>query len=122
LVNFSLNKYFVLSLGVDSLGLIRLISQLTVYLALLDLGLSTSATVSFYKPLLYGDKKKISSIFHTVSRFYNRVAVCISIIGILALPVLGYLVEYKDNSFYIYWLIFVIVQSLNFKLMKYTIL
>lgn len=122
-LSFLINRYLLFNLGDKELGLFRLLSQLVFYLSLLDLGISTSATVAYYKPLIKKDYNEISKIYHTIDIFYRKVSIITFILGVLAIPFLFYLVEFKSYLLLsIYWMIFVCNAVITFLLNKYIIL
>ena len=51
-LTFCVNKYFANYMGQKELGLMRLFSQLVIFLNLAELGLATASSYSLYKPLL----------------------------------------------------------------------
>ncbi|PSW62646.1 hypothetical protein C0Z01_21370, partial [Photobacterium kishitanii] len=122
-LSFLINRYLLFNLGDKELGLFRLLSQLVFYLSLLDLGISTSATVAYYKPLIKKDYNEISKIYHTIDIFYRKVSIITLVLGVLAIPFLFYLVEFKSYLLLsIYWMIFVCNAVITFLLNKYIIL
>lgn len=122
-LSLAMNKYLLDIIGKEELGLYRLLSQVVFYLSLLDLGISTSATVAYYKPLANKDNEKVSIIYNTIRVFYNKVAIVTVILGLVLLPFLIYLVDFSSNlNLSIYWLIFVVSTAANFLLNKYIIL
>lgn len=122
-LSFIMNKYLLDILGDDELGLFRLLSQMIFYLALLDLGISTSATVAYYKPLIENDQKKISIIYNTIELFYKRVSMVTVILGILMIPLIIYIIDFNSYKMLsIYWLIFVFNAAASFLTNKYIIL
>lgn len=122
-LSFIMNKYLLNILGDEELGLFRLLSQMVFYLALLDLGISTSATVAYYKPLIENDHKKISIIYNTIELFYRKVSVITLVIGILLIPMVVYIVDFKSYKMLsIYWLVFVFNAVASFLINKYIIL
>ncbi|WP_052880220.1 lipopolysaccharide biosynthesis protein [Vibrio coralliirubri] len=122
-LSFLMNKYLLNILGDDELGLFRLLSQMIFYLALLDLGISTSATVAYYKPLIENDKKKISVIYSTIEQFYKKVSILTVILGVLLIPLLIYIIDFNSYKMLsIYWLIFVFNAAAAFLMNKYVIL
>ncbi len=122
-LSFLINKYFILNLGIENLGLMRLFTQSIFFLALLDMGLSTAATVAFYKPLMDDDKLKISSLYYTVKKFYEKISIIVLVLGLILTPLISMLIgEVKTIYPYIYWLLFILVLSMNYHLMKFSIL
>lgn len=118
-----INRYFILNLGIENLGLLRLFTQSIFFIAILDMGLSTAATVAFYKPLMNADKSKISSLYHTVKKFYEKISLIVFFLGLGFMPFLGWLIEDISSVLpYIYWMLFVLILSLNYHLMRFSIL
>tara|TARA_B100001059_G_C17802693_1_gene567168 strand:+ start:326 stop:1834 length:1509 start_codon:yes stop_codon:yes gene_type:complete len=122
-LSFIMNKYLLSTLGDEELGLFRLLSQMIFYLALLDLGISTSATVAYYKPIIDNDTRKVSIIFNTIDKFYRKVSIITIIIGVLLIPAIQYIIE-LDSYFMLtcYWLVFVLNAAFSFMINRYVIL
>ncbi|WP_417870481.1 lipopolysaccharide biosynthesis protein [Vibrio furnissii] len=122
-LGFVVNKVFVSSLGIENLGLIKLFNQVVFYLAILDMGLATAATVALYKPLSINDNRKVSIVFNTISIFYRKISIYVIILGILLTPSVVWLVNSSDYYYVsFYWILNVLIASLNYSLSKYSIL
>lgn len=122
-LSFVINKYILDFFGEENLGLFRLLSQVVFYLTLLDLGISTSATVAYYKPLMENNIRKLSKIYSTINAFYNKVALLTAVIGIISIPALTYMVNYESKLMLaMYWMIFVFNTVITFIANKYVIL
>lgn len=123
-LSFIINKYFVLYLGVTTLGLMNLFTQLLVYVNLADMGLGTASTYALYRPLAERDYKKISIILNTMSNLYNKISIFILGIGLLFNFIIPFLI--KENYFgkyiYMYWSLYVINTMLGYIFIKYNIL
>lgn len=123
ILSLIINKILLDIVGQEELGLFRILTQIVFYLALLDLGISTSATVALYKPLIAGDRKNVSIIYNTIKMFYNKVSIFCFIIGGATLPILIYFIQYDSYAnLSIYWLLFVINTCFTFLTNKYIIL
>lgn len=90
-------KIFLQYLGDETLGLYQLFSQIMIYVALVDGGLSTAVLYSLYKPNSENDKKAVSNILSAAHRIFSKIgAIVFSIAAVISIFV-PYLI--KDNSF-----------------------
>ena len=79
LLNFIQGRYFIEYLGVETLGMMKLFTQLLTYLNIVEMGLGTSSTFALYKPLANKDYKKLSIVVNTIENIYNKVAILLLI-------------------------------------------
>ncbi|MCQ9628390.1 hypothetical protein HS141_15840 [Cetobacterium somerae] len=80
ILNFVINKYFAKYMGINTLGLMKLFTQMVAYLSLVDLGISNASSYALYKPLVEKDKVKINLIVSTIDSFYKKIAIIILIV------------------------------------------
>lgn len=99
---------FIAFLGMDYLGINGLFSNVLGLLAFSELGIGMAMNYSLYKPIAENDTEKIKSLMKMYKIAYRWIAIIISVIGILIIPLLPYLVngEYDCNDIYVYYLIF----------------
>ena len=71
--SFFINKYFIFYLGIESLGLMKLFTQLLAYLNLAEIGLASASTYALYKPLAEKNYKQISIVINTITLLYNKI-------------------------------------------------
>lgn len=124
ILNFIVNKYFALYLGMDELGIMKLFTQMVSYLTIADLGISSASAYALYKPLSENDKDKVSLIISTIDFFYKRISIIIIIAGFLCSFLIPYFVKVSSENYYIYiyWYLYVISVSLGYPLSRYAIL
>nr|WP_052243441.1 hypothetical protein [Ligilactobacillus ruminis] len=94
-LTFISRTVFIHYLGVEYLGLNSIFLDILNMLSLADLGLSSAMTYSFYKPLSDNDKNKIAGLIGFYKRVYLIIAVAISVLGIIVIPFLKYIVNFK---------------------------
>ena len=70
-------KIFIKVLGNETLGLYQLFSQIMVYIALVDGGLSSAVLFHLYKPNSQDDSKKINAILTASKRVFNIIGIFI---------------------------------------------
>lgn len=123
-LGFVVNKVFSNTMGGETLGLMRLFTQMVAYLNLADLGIAVSSSYALYKPLENNDIKRVSIIVSTIDYFYKRIALIILIVGLLGNIFLSKLINTNiyGNYIYIYWMLFVINTSLSYIFAKYSVL
>lgn len=124
LYQFVINRYFVDALGVDTLGLMRLFTQLLGYLNLADLGIASASAYALYKPLAEKDYERVGIIMNTMRNFYTRVAIFVLILGFPFMISLGYITNNNSLpvSVYVAWLLYVVNLSINYLFARYSVL
>lgn len=123
-VMFLQNKYFVEYMGIETLGVMKLFSQLLQYLNIVEMGLGSASTFSLYKPLAEKNYKQVSIILSTIKSIYNKIALLLFCLGILVTPILPFFMKVKffDKTMYIYWILYVLNTVSTYLFIKYVIL
>lgn len=120
---FIVNKYFAKYMGLETLGLMKLFTQLTIFLNLAELGLGTASTYALYKPLLEKDIPKINLIISTLNVFYKRIIYFVMIIGIVFSFILPFIIKISFTyKVYIYWYLYVLSVVSSYWGAKYSII
>ncbi|MGL5056236.1 MAG: lipopolysaccharide biosynthesis protein [Fusobacteriaceae bacterium] len=123
-LGFVSNKYFSKYMGVETLGLMRLFSELIAYLSLAELGIGTASTYALYEPLSERNNERINIVISTIDYFYKKVALFIFVLGIILNFAIPYFI--KENNFgnylYLYWSLYIINTSIGYLFAKYSIL
>lgn len=90
-------KLFIQILGNETLGLYQLFSQIMIYIALVDGGLTSAVLYAMYKPNKDNDKKKMSKIFAASNKTFSLIGGIVFLIAAL----ISFFVHYfiKDCSF-----------------------
>lgn len=124
LLLFVQNRYFVLYMNIETLGLMKLFTQLLQYLDIVEMGLGSAAVVALYKPLANKDNEKVSIILNTIKHLYNRIGVVIFILGLIATPTLPFFINISIFSWkiYLYWILYVFNTIVAYLFIKYTVL
>lgn len=121
---FILNGYFSKYMGLETLGLMRLFTQIIAYLNLADMGIGMASAYALYRPLSERNQDQINIIISTINYFYKRVALVILLVGLLLNVMLHNFI--KVNSYghmlYIFWSLYVINTSISYLYAKYPIL
>ena len=66
-------RLFLLSYGSEVNGLLNLISQIYVYMGLLEAGVGAATLQSLYKPVANQDKDSINRILAATHRYYTKI-------------------------------------------------
>lgn len=122
---FVQNKYFISSLGIESLGIIKLFNQLLQYLNIIEMGIGSASAYALYKPLANKDEKTVSIIVSTLMDIYNKIAIGIFVVGLLITVVIPFLVkieEFNKIQICIYWILYLINTVSTYLYVKYIIL
>lgn len=121
-LSFIVNRVFSEQLGQDSLGILRLFSQLVAYISLAELGVSAASMALLFKPISNREYDKVSSIVYTIGYFYSRVAVVIAFLGIIMNFFIKFIVLNVDMYIYICWNLYVFSVVLTYLYAKHPIL
>ena len=121
---FLVNKYFVIYIGIESFGMMKLFSQILAYLNLAEMGLASASTYVLYKPLIQKNTQKISIILNTITLLYTRIFFCILITGLILNPIIPFFLKNRvmNKIIYLYWSLYVLSTALNYIFIKYSIL
>ena len=124
ILGFVVNKYFAKYMGADTLGLMKLFTQMVAYLSLVDLGISNASAYALYKPLAEKDNKKIGLIVSTIASFYQKIAFSIICIGIVISFFIPHFIksDFYGKEIYFYWILYVFNTSVGYTFAKYSIL
>ena len=124
IVMFFQNKYFIEYMGIETLGIMKLFSQLLQYLNIVEMGLGSASTFSLYKPLAEKNYKQVSIILSTIKSIYNKIALLLFCLGILLTPILPFFMKIKsfDKIIYIYWILYVLNTVSTYLFIKYVVL
>ena len=111
-------------MGIEKLGLMKLFTQIMVYLNLVDMGISSASAYALYEPLYKRNIERMSIIINTITSLYNKIFFFILIIGLSINPIIPFFI--KDNTFskeiYLYWSFYVINTAITYLFVKYSIL
>ena len=90
-------KIFLQTLGDETLGLYQLFSQIMVYVALVDGGLSSAILYALYKPNSNNNKKEMSEILSGAYKVFNLIGAAIFFIAAIVAFIVPLFI--KDNNF-----------------------
>lgn len=121
---FIQNKYFIQYMGIETLGMMKLFSQLLAYLNIIEMGLGNASAFALYKPLSEKNYNRISIIINTIENIYNKIGILLFGLGILCFPIIPYFIETSNFSkfIYFYWILYVLNTASTYLFIKYIIL
>ena len=121
---FIQNKYFIQYMGIETLGILKLFSQLLQYLNIVELGLGSASAFALYKPLAEKNEEQVSIIISTIKSIYNKISFLLFGLGILITPFLPYFMKIDNftKDIYFYWIFYVINTVSTYLYIKYIIL
>lgn len=124
LLGFIQNKYFVQYMGMETLGMMKLFSQLLAYLNIIELGLGSASAFALYKPLFERNYYQISIIINTIENIYNKIGILLFGVGALCIPIIPFFIENFEFSskIYFYWMLYVLNTVSTYLFIKYVIL
>lgn len=110
-------------MGVETLGIMKLFSQLLQYLNIMELGLGSASAFALYKPLAERNKEQISIIISTIKSIYNKISLLLLGLGILITPFLPYFMKIDSftKDIYFYWIFYIINIVYTYLYIKYVI-
>lgn len=85
-------------LGADYLGLGGLFTAILGLISLAELGVSNAIISSMYQPIIEHDTKTICALMAFFRRTYFGIGLFITVVGIIALPFLGYFIKGEVNA------------------------
>ena len=89
ILQFALRSVFIITLGIDYLGINGLFINILSVLSLSELGIGSAIIYSMYKPIAEGDYKKISQYMQLYKKVYGVIGIFIFIAGLSLIPFLG---------------------------------
>lgn len=124
IISFIQNKYFVQYMGIETLGMMKLFSQLLAYLNIIELGLGSASAFALYKPLAEKNHEQISIIVNTIENIYNKIGILLFGLGILCIPIIPFFMDTSNFSknIYFYWVLYVLNTISTYLFIKYVIL
>ena len=123
-LGFIQNRYFVQYMGLETLGMMKLFTQLLAYLNIIEMGLGSASAFALYKPLAEKDYKNTSIVINTIDNIYNKIAVLLMILGVLCIPIIPFFIKVSNfsNEIYFYWVLYVLNTVSTYLFIKYVIL
>ena len=123
-LGFIQNRYFVQYMGLETLGMMKLFTQLLAYLNIIEMGLGSASTFALYKPLVDKDYKNISIVVNTIEYIYNKIAILLMVLGALCIPIIPFFMKVSNfsNEIYFYWILYVLNTASTYLFIKYVIL
>lgn len=91
-LNFITRLVMIYSIGMTSVSLNGLFSEVLSVLSLAELGIGSAITYSLYIPLALNDTKKVTQIMNLFKTSYRIIAGVIASIGLLMIPFIPYLI------------------------------
>lgn len=124
LLIFIQNRYFIKYMGIEILGMMKLFSQLLVYLNIIEMGIGSASTFALYKPLTEKNYQQISIVVNTIDNIYTKIGFFLFGLGILCIPTIPFFIEISifSNKIYFYWILYVLNTVSTYFFIKYIIL
>ena len=124
ILGFVQNRYFVQYMGLETLGMMKLFTQLLAYLNIVEMGIGSASAFALYKPLVERDYKNTSIVINTIEDIYNKIAILLMVLGVLCIPIIPFFMKVSNssNEIYFYWILYVFNTVLTYLFIKYVIL
>ena len=116
LLTFISRTLFIKILSAEYLGVNGLFSNIFSLLSLSELGLSSAAVYSLYKPIAEDNKKKVNQLVNYYSKLFIFVFILMTSLGLLLLPLLPYIVHttISIKEIRIFYLLYLFISSVSY--------
>lgn len=84
--NIVTQRVFIKTLGIDTLGINGVFTNIITMLGIAELGISHAIIFNLYRPLIAKDNKKIIALMHFYKKAYSYISKAILAIGIIMIP------------------------------------
>lgn len=102
---FVVPRIVLTNYGSDTNGLINTVSQVFMYMALLEAGISQATTNSLYKPIKDNDQNEVSIVASTAKKQYRKTTIIYGISVLVMAFVMPLLIKTSNN----YWIVFAVI-------------
>ncbi|MBH0230752.1 lipopolysaccharide biosynthesis protein [Halobacillus yeomjeoni] len=116
ILQFLLRTVFIMTLGIEYLGVNGLFTNILTVLALTELGIGTAIVISLYKPLAENNINKINALMNWFKKIYAAIGTFIFLIGITLIPFLDYLIKDSPDvgNLNVIYILFLIDSSVTY--------
>lgn len=115
-MKFIINREFLINLGLENLGIMKVMLNLVSYINIAELGIYSAAAYAFYEPIVKKDKSRLNIVVNTITFAYKIIVAAIfflSLVVAIFLPII-----LKDTAMsseiYLYWGLFVASNLLTY--------
>lgn len=108
ILNFVVRISIIHCLGVISLSLNGLFTEVLSILSLAEMGVGTAITYSLYKPLAEDDHKKVSQLMSFFKTAYHIITIFMFVAGLAMIPFLKYIIKDVDVAWWYQVLVYVL--------------
>ena len=105
-------RFLIKYVGNEANGVFSLYTSIIGFLAIADLGIGTAITFSMYKPIVDGDKYKISALYKLFIKVYRVIGIIILVGGLCILPALPFLAKDYSADFNLYYTFLLMLASI----------
>lgn len=115
-LGFLIPRITLLSYGSETNGFMSLVSQIYIYVGLLEAGLGTAMVQALYAPITTNNRDEISGIISAAKRYYNRIAAMYAGVVVLISVLLPCFLKSELSRWEItfYFLFFGVSNVINF--------
>jgi len=118
-------KVFIQVLGDETFGLYQLFSQIMIYVALVDGGLTSAVLYSLYKPNSDGNKKAMSNILSAAHKIFSKIGMIVFFIAAVIAFFVPFFIKGNtfDTSYIVYtFMLFSLSSVINYFFVPYSAL
>ncbi len=91
-------RFLIHEIGQGVNGINSLYVSIIGFLAIAELGVGSAITYCMYKPIVKGEKEKVSALYHLFTKLYLLIGAIITIAGCLILPLLPILAKGYETA------------------------
>lgn len=115
LLNLVAKTVFIKTLGTIFLGINGLFTNVFLLLSFAEFGISSVMVYSLYEPITKEDIQKITAIYRFFKKIYIIISIIIMLIGILMIPMIGFIVNTKEavTNLTLYYILFLISITIS---------
>lgn len=119
IIGLFLRKIFLECLGIGYIGLDTVFANILSLLGLVELGVGPAITYRLYKPLAEGNEKEIILLMAVYKKFYNCIAMAVSILGIILacfLPIIVKEAPVQGGSLIVCYILYLLATIASYHL------
>lgn len=115
-MKFIINREFLLNLGLENLGIMKVMLNLVSYINIAELGIYSAAAYALYDPIVKKDSLRLNIAVNTITFAYKIIVVAIFILSLIVAIFIPFILNgiTMTREIYIYWALFVASNLLSY--------
>lgn len=116
IMKFIINREFLINLGLENLGIMKIMLNLVSYINIAELGIYSAAAYALYDPIVKKDNIRLNIAVNTITFAYKIIVIAIFLLSLIVALFMPFIL--KDISItgeiYLYWGLFVASNLLTY--------